>query len=113
MVWQPWKLSLGIVIATTASVQAGAPRVNTKSTIPVPIHAGPQNRAGQSGQELTNSIGMKLRLIRAGNFLMGSSTTATHEPAEVPQHRVRIRRPFYLGQFEVTRGQFRIFVEET
>src|SRR5438045_5678018 len=32
---------------------------------------------------------------------------------EKPQHQVRISRPFYLGVFEVTRGQFRRFVDET
>ena len=31
---------------------------------------------------------------------------------EKPQHRVRITRPFYLGVHEVTRGQFRRFVDE-
>jgi formylglycine-generating enzyme required for sulfatase activity len=29
----------------------------------------------------------------------------------LPQHRVRITRPFYIGTTEVTRGQFRQFVE--
>ena len=33
--------------------------------------------------------------------------------SEKPQHRVRITRPFYLGSDEVTRGQFRRFVDET
>src|SRR5262249_5278878 len=31
---------------------------------------------------------------------------------EHPQHEVRITRPFYLGVTEVTRGQFRLFVDE-
>ena len=30
---------------------------------------------------------------------------------EAPVHRVRITQPFYLGQFEVTVGQFRKFLE--
>ncbi len=40
----------------------------------------------------------------------------SHEPAffrdELPQHRVRITRPFLMGKTEVTVGQFRQFVEE-
>ena len=33
-------------------------------------------------------------------------------PPEKPQHEVRITRPFYLGVTEVTRGQFRRFVDD-
>ena len=32
---------------------------------------------------------------------------------EKPQHRVRITKPFYLGKYEVTRGEFRKFVTAT
>jgi len=34
-------------------------------------------------------------------------------PGEGPQHQVRITKPFALSSHEVTRGQFRQFVEET
>ncbi|HZG53908.1 MAG TPA: formylglycine-generating enzyme family protein, partial [Pyrinomonadaceae bacterium] len=62
----------------------------------------------------TNTIGMLLTKIPAGEFLMGS----THADPEAndderPQHRVRIRKPFLMGVHEVTVGQFRRFVEET
>ena len=57
---------------------------------------------------------MKLVLIPAGEFLMGSPDEDTQAPAnEKPQHPVRITRPFYLGVTEVTRGQFRRFVDAT
>ena len=63
---------------------------------------------------LTNSIDAKLALIPAGEFLMGSCRATTRPRIdEKPQHRVRITRPFYLGVTEVTRGQFRGFVDET
>ena len=63
---------------------------------------------------ITNSLGMKFTLIKAGEFLMGSpDTDKDAEDAEKPQHRVRITRPFYLGVHEVTRGQFRRFVDDT
>jgi formylglycine-generating enzyme required for sulfatase activity len=32
---------------------------------------------------------------------------------EHPQHRVRITKPFYLGTYHVTRGQFRQFVKDS
>jgi formylglycine-generating enzyme required for sulfatase activity len=68
---------------------------------------------GGSSREFTNSIGMKFVLIKAGEFLMGSPDSDRDAfDWEKPQHRVRITRPFYLGVHEVTRGQFRRFVDE-
>jgi formylglycine-generating enzyme required for sulfatase activity len=70
----------------------------------------------------TNSIGMTLTLIPAGEFMMGSD--ATDPDAEDDElldtasgkkekHRVRITRSFRLGVTEVTRGQFRRFVDDS
>ncbi len=39
--------------------------------------------------------------------------TADNFKDEHPQHRVRITRPFYLGTYHVTRGQFRQFIADT
>ena len=68
---------------------------------------------------ITNSIGMKLKLIPAGEFLMGSSaadvsaalkadsTLKEHNfKNEQPQHRVKITRPFYAGVYEVTQSEY-------
>ena len=46
---------------------------------------------------VTNSIGMKLVYIPAGSFMMGSG----------PQHQVRISEVFWMGQTEVTQGQYK------
>jgi formylglycine-generating enzyme required for sulfatase activity/outer membrane protein assembly factor BamB len=50
---------------------------------------------------------MKLALIPAGEFLMGSPD-ADHDaqPDEKPRHRVRITRLFYLGVYEVTQEEY-------
>ncbi|HEY2785182.1 MAG TPA: SUMF1/EgtB/PvdO family nonheme iron enzyme [Fimbriiglobus sp.] len=82
-------------------------------------------------EEMTNSIGMKLRLIPPGSFTMGSSpaevdrllkeTEYKSAPpwvqegvrSEGPDRRVTIREPFYLGTYEVTVGQFREFARAT
>ena len=60
------------------------------------------------GQEpISNSIGMTLKLIPAGEFFMGSPDDAIEaEKNEKPSHRVRISKPFYLGVSEVTQGQY-------
>lgn len=56
---------------------------------------------------ITNSIGMKLKLIPSGEFLMGSpESEEARDSDEGPQHRVRITKPFYLGVYEVTQGEY-------
>ena len=65
---------------------------------------------------ITNSIGMKLVHIPAGEFLMGSpeSEKARNANGEhEKQHRVKITKPFFLGVYDVTRGQFAQFVADT
>lgn len=76
--------------------------------------------------ESTNSIGMKLRLIPPGKFMMGSSKEEIDRLKEIipdwfkdylageaPHHEVEITQPFYMGQTEVTVGQFRQFIMAT
>jgi formylglycine-generating enzyme len=66
----------------------------------------------KSDETITNSIGMRLRLIPAGEFLMGRSDSDPRAAWDRnPAHRVRITKPFYLGVHEVTVGQFRKFAE--
>src|SRR5262249_14767430 len=79
--------------------------------------AGPTGAAMQTeehpedARRVTNSVGMSLALVPAGEFRMGASDDDDlAEKAERPQHRVRIRRAYYLGVHEVTLGQFRAFV---
>ena len=57
--------------------------------------------------ETINSIGMVLRLVPPGDFLMGSEPSEPgHWPSEGPRHWVRITQPFYMGVYEVTQAQF-------
>lgn len=72
-------------------------------------------------EPITNSIGMKLVLVPAGEFMMGAEEHRTdtlnqfpYSDAkwmvdESPRHRVRVTQPFYMGQYEVTLGQFLMF----
>ena len=83
---------------------------------------------------VTNSIGMKLVKIPAGEFVMGMPDTPEEmakvfplykgefsdrgverlqELTDMTPHKVRITRPFSMGIHEVTIGQFKRFVEET
>jgi formylglycine-generating enzyme required for sulfatase activity len=60
-----------------------------------------------TSREITNSIGMRLVLIPAGTFKMGSPLGEKERDEDEEQHEVEITRPFYLGVYEVTQGQFR------
>jgi len=62
----------------------------------------------------TKTAGIRLKLIPAGQFLMGSAPGDKNaDDDEKPWHWVRISQPFCLGVTEVTRRQFRVFVDET
>ena len=59
------------------------------------------------GTIITNSIGMKLVRIPAGEFMMGApDSDFSAQGADQPQHRVRITKPFWLGVYEVTQEQY-------
>ena len=66
---------------------------------------------------MTNSIGMELRLIKAGSFQMGSTKSADQLATlfeaeaedfkdEFPRHLVRISQDFRLGVTEVTQSEW-------
>ena len=58
--------------------------------------------------DIGRGVTLKLVLVPAGEFLMGSPDTATyHNDDEGPQRRVTISQPFYMGVYEVTQAQWR------
>jgi formylglycine-generating enzyme required for sulfatase activity len=95
----------------------GTPDEPAPTVRPRPPHkAAPEQQAAaeQLGRPVveTNSLGMQLVLIPAGTYWRGSSKTDAYRiDDELPQHRVRITRPFYIGVCEVTVGEFRQFVD--
>jgi len=109
-----WSMGPDGVSGTEDDVTDGA-------TSAVPSHRSSYRKssevAGSPGAGLPtirNSIGMQLAMIPAGEFLMGSDVTdRSLANGEIPQHRVRITNPFYLGIHEGTQGQFRLFTEES
>jgi formylglycine-generating enzyme required for sulfatase activity len=85
-----------------------------------------QPAPAQPAKERPNSIGMTLVRIEPGSFLMGSTKEQIDNllrlfpdckrewfDAEQPQHPVKITRPFLLGAYPVTQGQYQAIVGGT
>jgi formylglycine-generating enzyme required for sulfatase activity len=67
----------------------------------------------EDGDHVTvNTIGMKLVPIPAGSFQMGSRPKENGHSEDEALHDVDITKPFYLGTYPVTVGQFRRFVQD-
>ena len=56
---------------------------------------------------ITNTLGMKLNEIPAGNFLMGSPESEAYREDDETQHKVTISKAFYMQTTEVTQGQWK------
>jgi formylglycine-generating enzyme required for sulfatase activity len=56
--------------------------------------------------EVANSLGMKLRLIPPGVFLMGSQPGEIGRGDDELLHRVQLTSAFYLGRCEVTQREY-------
>ena len=115
-------LVVGICLAiraveTAFGQQAESPRIPSKRP---PASSSPGSAAVPTPEEIVSkSTGMKLALIPAGTFLMGSSAADVraalqadakfeeeYEKDEQPQHTVKISRSYYMGVYEVTQGEY-------
>ena len=76
----------------------------------IPTWTAPVVQENQ-GKEITNSIGMKLVLIPKGTFTMGSpkdeEDRESLDKGSETQQKVTITKPFYMGVYEVTQGEYK------
>jgi formylglycine-generating enzyme required for sulfatase activity len=125
--WQPWKQDS----PTAVPPGTGADPLPALAVAPFDADRAKEYQDAWARHlgvdvEITNAIGMKLRLIPPGEFTMGSSPeeikrassqapeyAREHPKHESPSRRVRIDSPSYLGVHEVTVAEFRKFVEAT
>ncbi len=66
-------------------------------------------------EHFTNSIGMVMIRIEPGEFVMGSPKSEPDHYGQIgdeTQRKAILKIPYFLGQCEVTRGQFRRFMAE-
>jgi len=66
---------------------------------------------GETPAYITDSIGVKLRLIPAGSFMMGSDSREARDDAK-PVHHVEITRRFYMGVYQVTQELYETVMDE-
>jgi formylglycine-generating enzyme required for sulfatase activity/serine/threonine protein kinase len=83
------------------------PAADTASPPPEQDAPGTPNPSVAADRLLTNSIGMKLVLLPAGKFTMGSPPTEKGRGDDEDEHEVTIRRPFYIGAYEVAQDEYR------
>jgi formylglycine-generating enzyme required for sulfatase activity len=103
----------------TSADRAGTADAQRKSN---PANLKDRSPAPESKALMSNSIGMTFRLILPGEFMMGSDANdpeaqddefADMAAGKRTKHLVRLTRSLYVGVHEVTRGQFRRFIDDT
>ena len=62
--------------------------------------------ATNAGESWTNSLGMEFVSVPAGSFVMGSPADEVGRDSDERQREVRISQGFWMGKYEVTRGEW-------
>ncbi|MGL4550477.1 MAG: SUMF1/EgtB/PvdO family nonheme iron enzyme [Gemmataceae bacterium] len=75
---------------------------------PVLSRPGTPPRPRADDRLVTNSVGMRLAMIPAGRFQMGSPVDEKDRLPDERQRPVEVKRAFYLGAHEVTQKQFKL-----
>lgn len=72
----------------------------------------PRDVAGNAPQTIRTRSGIKLLVVAGGTFQAGTDRREQGRRPNEGSHRVTLFRPFYMGEREVTNGQFRQFRTE-
>ena len=104
---KPLGLVMLVLGGALETMLAGAATPAMPATVP----------SSQPAKELTLDLGdkvtLKLVLIPAGKFLMGSPVTEKDRDTDEIQHEVTISKPFYMGITPVTVDEFAAFVKDS
>lgn len=99
--WKSIIVPMVFVLAFASFVMADPPDANEKVPPPVKLHEG-QN----AGDEWTNSHGMVFCWCPPGKYLAGSPMEEVGRYSDETQREVVIREGFWIGKYEVTKGQW-------
>jgi formylglycine-generating enzyme required for sulfatase activity len=69
----------------------------------------PKDIAGNAPQTITTKSGIKLLIVAGGTFTAGTERREQGRRPNEGARKVTLHRPFYMGEREVTNGQFRLF----
>ena len=69
----------------------------------------PRDVAGNAPQKITTQSGVKLLVVAGGTFQAGTDRREQGRRPNEGGHKVTLFRPFYMGEREITNGQFRQF----
>ena len=89
---------------TTVTPREGLPQV-----IETTLVTQEQSDLAALPRSLQTKSGIELKLLPVGRYTMGSARREPGRRANEAQREVELRRPFYLGVYEVTNQQFRAF----
>ena len=119
MKMQPRNILLTLIISgflAACSDSGDTAAIEAHPVIDVPAVAQAESAARLSGiksesktesKTFTNSIGTEFILIPAGSFMMGADENDEEaDDNEMPQHRVTLSQPFYLGKYPVTQAEW-------
>jgi formylglycine-generating enzyme required for sulfatase activity len=74
---------------------------------PPPVSEKPAPPKRDLPPSMTNSIGLKLALIKPGHFMMGDEKLP-----DAPPHEVTLTQPFYMAVCELTNGELKKLVPQ-
>ena len=89
-----------IVVVGVLAVAIGCDKKPSQTTAPL--------ASRELTLDLGNKVTLKLVLIPAGKFIMGSSETEKGREENETRHEVTISKPFYMGVTEVTQEQYEV-----
>jgi formylglycine-generating enzyme required for sulfatase activity len=69
----------------------------------------PKDVAGNAPQKITTQSGVKLLVVAGGTYQAGTDRREQGRRPNEGAHKVTLFRPFYMGEREITNGQFRQF----
>ncbi|MGB2754096.1 MAG: formylglycine-generating enzyme family protein [Phycisphaerae bacterium] len=97
--------AVGRWAAVAAALLLGAPGCSSEPGAPAPVKKAEVPAAKEL--DLGGGVTMKLALIPAGKFMMGSPDSEQgRSKDEGPQHGVTLSKSFYMGVTEVTQAQY-------